>query len=663
GQYLSGGEAQVVFATGSGVEAGVVEVTWRDGSVSRVEGVQPNHIYEIAQGAAGAQPTQDATTLPATQDPSEATLFVSAPLDHVHAEAPYDDFARQPLLPWRTSQQGPGLAFTDLNGDERPDLVIGSGREGSVAPFVNQGGPLRRLAVTEGVPATTFDLAGVATLPTPTGPVVLVARTNYERLPQDEPQPSRLLQYRYGTERGGVLRQVATTEVGMASIGALALGDADGDADLDVFVAGRHLPGLYPQQAPSYWLRNDGVAQDGSVQLEVDAALSAPFAELGLTTSALIFDINGDGRQDLITTEEWGRVRLFEGSDRGFLEATTSWGLDGLQGWWNGVNALDVDADGDADLVVTNWGWNTKYGRPEETGHPLRLYWGDYDGNGAMDMVEARYEPSYQGYVPERGLSYMAYAIPLVRRRIRAHQQYAQMTVDQILPGIEDGNRHEANTLGSVLLVNEGGRFTATPLPAWAQMAPAFAPVVADFDGDGHDDVFLSQNMFALPVEVPRLDGGRGLLLRGDGTGTLSPVRGQDSGLAIYGEQRGAAAADVDGDGRVDLAVSQNGAATTLWRNQGARPGVRVTLQGPATNPAGVGSQVRIAYADGSFGPTRWVLAGSGYWSQSELAPTLGLDPARTAEAVEVRWPDGTVATVALEAGAPTVQVGYVKGS
>src|SRR3989449_11510678 len=74
----------------------------------------------------------------------------------------------------------------------------------------------------------------------------------------------------------------------------------------------------------------------------------------------------------------------------------------------------------------------------------------------------------------------------------------------------------------------------------------------------------------------------RGLLLRGRGDGTLEPVPGQVSGIMVYGDQRGAAFADYDGDGRTDLVVSQNGGETKLYHNEHARPGLRVRLRGGA---------------------------------------------------------------------------------
>jgi hypothetical protein len=212
----------------------------------------------------------------------------------------------------------------------------------------------------------------------------------------------------------------------------------------------------------------------------------------------------------------------------------------------------------------------------------------------------------------------------------------------------------EANTLASMAFLNRGDHFDAVPLPREAQLARAFAVGIADYDGDGHEDVFLSQNFFATQPSTARSDAGRGLWLKGDGQGGLKAVPGQESGVMVYGEQRGAALGDYDGDGRIDLAVTQNGAATKLYHNVGAQPGLRVRLNAGPANPTGVGAITRLVF--GSFqGPAREIHAGSGYWSQDSAVQVMGTpEPSKK---IWVRWPAGKTLTADIPSGAKEIEV------
>jgi hypothetical protein len=177
---------------------------------------------------------------------------------------------------------------------------------------------------------------------------------------------------------------------------------------------------------------------------------------------------------------------------------------------------------------------------------------------------------------------------------------------------------------------------------------------VGDFDGDGNEDIFLSQNFFAVSTGMLRQDAGRGLWLRGTGGGQLEAVPGQKSGIIIYGEQRGAALGDFDGDGRVDLAVSQNGGETKLYRNELGKPGLRVRLAGPAGNPDGVGATLRLVFGE-RMGAAREIHGGSGYWSQDSAVQVMGCP--ETPTKIWVRWPGGKTTTSPIPAGAREITV------
>jgi len=144
------------------------------------------------------------------------------------------------------------------------------------------------------------------------------------------------------------------------------------------------------------------------------------------------------------------------------------------------------------------------------------------------------------------------------------------------------------------------------------------------------------------------------LYLAGNGNGSFVPIPGQDSGIKIYGEQRGCALCDYDGDGRVDLVVAQNGAETRLFKNQGAQPGLRIRLKGPPGNPSGVGAAMRLLTSRG-LGPAREIHAGSGYWSQDGAVQVLA--SAELPERIWIRWPGGNEQTLLIPAGAREIMV------
>ncbi|MBM3878419.1 MAG: hypothetical protein FJ387_01675 [Verrucomicrobia bacterium] len=635
GRYMSGDEALCVFATGRAGRL-TLEVRWRNGRRSILDDVLPNYLYEIDE-------TEGPSLAPAPGSVAPQPLFVdvSGRLGHRHVQPVGDDFAVQPLLPYRLSQLGPGVAWFDLDGDGLEELILGSEADSALAVYRYDAGQARFHPIpAPHLPAHRAAAGLAGWVPAPGQRSVLAGLRAGDGGRTDA---SSLLAYALCN---GQLEAAGKPSEGPAQTGPVAVTDLDGDGALDVFVGGRLKPGRYPEPARS------GLFMNRAGELELDPQAVTAFERAGLVSGATWADVNGDGRDDLILACEWGPVRLFLNRNGRLTEATADWGLAGHTGLWSGVAVGDFDEDGRLDLVVGNWGLNSPY-RASAT-HPLRLFYGDFDENGTVDLIEA-YDHAELGTVPYRAFDAVAAALPAVRGRFGSRREYALASVDRILgETFVQATELKVTTLASTVFLNRGRRFESVSLPSPAQFAPVYGVSVADFNGDGRQDLFLSQNLFATHLEFPRLDAGRGLVLIGNGQGGFRALAPAEVGLAIPGEQRGCAVGDFDGDGRADLVVAQNGAETRVYRNVGGRPGLRVRLIGAPGNPWGVGAVLRPVWGE-RLGPARPIQAGSGYWSQDSSVTIVGGD--ERPKAVWVRWPGGQERTYPLPPSAREVRL------
>lgn len=634
GRYLSGCETLSVFATGDKTSGMVIEVNWRNGTRSAVPNIRANCLYEIdEQGSrpAGARPPKE--NLPALF--KEASSLIS----HTHQEAAYNDYERQPLLPFKLSQAGPGVSWIDFDGDGHDDLVIGSGAGAKPAAYKSDGrGGFAKIECAFASPFRS-DLAGVLGWIAPSGKaVVLAGLTGCE-----QPATNAVASFSFQENR---LVAGAMLAADMASASTLALGPMNGAGSLALFVGGGPVPGRYPLGAPSKLYRAEG----GTWKLD---ALNALLLEnLGIVNGAVWSDLDADGLPELILACEWGPIRVFKKRDT-WSEITGELGLGALKGWWKGVTSGDFDGDGRMDIIVANWGLNSPY--RASPAQPLVFYYGELARPGVTDIIETEYEPITSQLVPRRPFFALSGSLPFLYEQFASHTAYSEAGVAAVL-----GERSvlarkvEATTLASVVLLNRGGRFDRIDLPLEAQCSPAFSVNVADFDGDGREDAFLSQNFFAMQPEMTRIDAGRGLLLIGNGKGGFTSLPPGRSGLKIDGEQRGSAVADFNEDGRPDLVVTQNGAATTLWENSTGSPGWRIRLKGPPENPQGIGAILRLQFGE-RLGAAREIHAGSGYWSQDSAIQVMSIPEKPTG--VWVRWPGGRITITPLPVSVREVTV------
>ena len=644
GLYLSHSDYQLSFAVNADSGARL-EIDWPTGRRSVLTDVRANRLYEIT--SATAREMGGPVVRLTSADP-DSSLFVDATAllrGHRHVDPPFDDWARQFLLVNSLSQLGPGVAWHDLDRDGDEDLIVGTGRGGEMALFRNERG--RFATVPSPLTNVPGDITGVVAHTEGGGTTstrVVAGVSSWEGR-----TPGAAVAFGLGRngERAGALAYIE----GPADVssGPTALGDYDADGDLDLFVGGRAVPGQYPRAASSMLYRNE------SGRFVADSAASRAVANMGLVSAAVFADMDGDADDDLVVAREWQSIQLLI-NERGSFRPAQGVLSQELERWtsrWNGLATGDLNGDGRLDIVAASWGRNTVF--QPDSGRSVVLLHGPFGPSGVEEMLVAQHDPRIGALAPLNSYPRVRVAVPDLTDRVRRFVEYADASIEQVLgPAMASVTRRPITTLDHMVFLNHGDRFVGAALPVESQLAPAFGVTVADYDGDGDEDVFLAQNFSFTALGLPRYDAGRGTLLVGDGRGQLSALDAQRSGIEIYGDQRGAAHADFDGDGRLDLVVAQNAEETRLLRNRGARPGLRVRLHGPTRNPDGIGAQLRVVYADG-MGPAREVQAGSGYWSQNSAVQVLGLSA--TPVQVWVRWPGGSESRVAVPPGAREVIV------
>jgi enediyne biosynthesis protein E4 len=540
-----------------------------------------------------------------------------------HQETEYADFKIQPLIPHKFSEEGPGIATGDINGDGRDDFFIGGAYKQPGQFFIQQkNGTFSSKALTadkkyeEDIGVLLFDADGDLDndLYIVSGGNEFAAGSLYYQ--------DRLY---INDGRGNFTYSKDALPESAASGSCVIAADYDADGDLDLFVGGRLTPQHYPQAGESYILQNN----NGRFT-DITDRVAPGLKNIGMVSAAIWSDVDNDNQIDLLVVGEWMPVTIFKNTQGKLAKASGENTVSNSTGWWNSIQGGDFDEDGDTDFIIGNLGLNTRY--KIYSGQPVSICTGDFNQDGMRDAILAHYIQGVNR--PAHPRDDLLLQLVQFKKKFPSYKLYSEATLENLMAGsVTTPAVVRSDIFQSCYLENKGAKgWKLVPLPLQAQVAPVYGIAVNDYNHDGHIDVALSGNSYAPDVLTGRYDALKGLILQGDGTGKFQALSARQSGLIIDGNAK-ALAQLADGRGNLLLLAAQNNDTLKTFEN--------IATESKFLNMKASDAYAIISYSNGKKSKYEFYYS-SGYLSQSsrKLAIT------RNIKEINIYSYDGTSRTV-----------------
>lgn len=548
--YFSSVDHKLIFGLGNIGSVDSVVVVWPDNKKQVLRNASTDTTYSFSYTSA--------TGIHSYEKPRQSPLFSDissrSGIQYRHRDVPFNDFSIQRLLPQKFSQLGPFVSNADINRDGKMDFFVGNGFNFSGSFFIQQKDQsfvsknlVDSIKMEEDMDCILFDADNDGN----TDLLITGGDFRYE-----EEAAYHKPRFYSGNDKGALfLKPNAIPSNVKTMAGCVVAADYDGDGDQDLFIGGR-VSRKYPQSPRSYLLENNN-----GIFTDVTAKRSPELQYPGMITSATWTDFDNDKKPDLVIAGEWMSIRFFKNTGETFRETTASTGLTEINGMWRTLISLDIDNDGDVDLVAGNYGLNNTYKASGK--EPMNLYAADIDGNGSIDPVMFYYIKDDDGArrsYPAISRNLLAEQVPGIKKRFLLYKDYARATYDEIFKGKKESVlKLYCDETRTCFFENLGnGRFKKNVLPIESQFSPVNAIVCEDFDHDGIKDLLMAGNEHQTEVVAGRYDASYGCFLKGNADKSFTSVPMEQTGFVVKGDVKDMCLVPLANDGKIIVVAVNN---------------------------------------------------------------------------------------------------------
>jgi hypothetical protein len=528
--FQSSVDNRLHFGLGASTHIDSLVVNWPDGLYSVVKDVAVNKFLTIDQ--------KNALKMPEIPEKRESFVFRQVKevkgLDFSHKETDFVDFQRDRLLFTSITNEGPHIAKGDVNHDGLEDIFFCNGKGSPAALYLqDKQGNFRKMKETIFEDDNISEDTDCAFFDADgDGDLDLYVASGGNEFSSSSSALSDRLYFNDG--KGNFTKSTQILPAGKyESTSCVQPSDFDKDGDIDLFVGVRLIPFSYGLPANGYLLENDGHGRFSDVTEKRAPALT----KIGMITGMVWADVDNDGDQDMVIVGDWMPVKIFINNNGVFIDESARFGLSGTEGWWHTIVAKDLNRDGKIDFVLGNNGLNSFFKASGKK--PVTMYVNDFDLNGSIEQIICAFNGDTLFPVVKR--DDLVKQIPSLEKKYMKYADYRNQRMEDIFPPevLERSVKLSAGIMESCVMINNvKGSFKLTPLPTEAQFSPVYAIAADDFDHDGICDIIVGGNQYRAKPETGIYDASYGLFLKGNTDGTLKSVSLHASRLFTRGEIR-----------------------------------------------------------------------------------------------------------------------------